>query len=253
MDPASGAAARDLTLRYEWNAASVPPPYHYEYIITIGPGPRGEVTFLPDYSQHDTPAWRVAFDIDPAALEALSDLVERQGVFARRWRRAQSRIVGDSQAWLKAEAAGKAVSVPASLSRRDAESIAPVYQAIRALVPAGPVGRSDDTIPSIPARASGGMTAMSETAGATLRTGRRDTGHPARVHPRAAAAPRAPVRSGLSWAWPWALRASPRSACCWRRPTPCVQSPVHGAGSRGPDRPALGGADQRRHGPRAGL
>ena len=130
-----GTVVRGMTLRFEWNAASVPPPYHYEYVICIGPGPVGDVTFFPDYPQHDPPAWRMPFPVDPAALEALLGLMVRQGVFARKWRRAPRHIVGDSQAWLKAEAAGRIVSVPASLSHRDTESIAPVYQAIRALVP----------------------------------------------------------------------------------------------------------------------
>ena len=129
------AASGKWSLRYEWNAASIPPPDHYEFTIEVSASGRGEVTFYPDYSQHDPPAWREPFAADLAALDDLLALMIRQGVFSRTWRRAEQRAVGDSQAWLKAEAAGKSVSVPAVLSPRDAKVIAPVYQAIRALVP----------------------------------------------------------------------------------------------------------------------
>lgn len=134
MEPASNT---DLSLAYQWNAASVPPPYHYEYVIELGPGPHGAVVFLPDYSQHDPPQWRRPFGIESAAWTRLLALLDRQGLFSRRWRRVPSRIVGDSQAWLKAARGGHEASVPSTLSKRDAEAIAPVYQAIKDLVPRG--------------------------------------------------------------------------------------------------------------------
>ena len=46
---------------YEWAAATVPPPGHYEYTIEVGPGERGHITFWPDYPGPDVPRWEQDF------------------------------------------------------------------------------------------------------------------------------------------------------------------------------------------------
>ena len=66
---------KDLTLQYDWGAGSMPPPYHYEYTIRIGPGLQGEIVFYPDYPGQGTPVWTEPFDADQEALDALYALV----------------------------------------------------------------------------------------------------------------------------------------------------------------------------------
>jgi hypothetical protein len=125
----------DLTLRYEWHEGSVPPPFHYEYTIALEAGGAGTVDFFPDYPQHGVTPWRRAFQASPANVAALLALMDKKRVFERRWHRARRHTVGGSHAYLDATVGGRAVSVPAGLPPRDARSIAPVYDAIRALVP----------------------------------------------------------------------------------------------------------------------
>jgi hypothetical protein len=127
----------DLALRYEWREGSVPPPYHYEYAIRVGPGGQGEVLFYPDYPQHDPPVWREEISAAPEALSGLFALMDRQGVFRRAWREPERHTVGGSHAWLEVTAGGRTVTVPSSLATEQAEAIAPVYEAIRALVSDG--------------------------------------------------------------------------------------------------------------------
>src|SRR5687768_17207155 len=39
----------DLRVEYDWRAGTMPPPHHYEYTVSIGPGTQGKVVFWPDY------------------------------------------------------------------------------------------------------------------------------------------------------------------------------------------------------------
>src|SRR5690554_3169233 len=55
------AVPADFQIEYEWHEGSLPPPYHYEYTIRIGPGAQGEIVFLPDYPSDDTPVWTEPF------------------------------------------------------------------------------------------------------------------------------------------------------------------------------------------------
>nr|WP_290667178.1 hypothetical protein [Ardenticatena sp.] len=51
----------DFTLTYTWAAGSVPPPYHYEYTIIIGPRDLGVLRFIPDYPGEHVPTWSRTF------------------------------------------------------------------------------------------------------------------------------------------------------------------------------------------------
>ncbi|MDP3047318.1 MAG: hypothetical protein Q8O07_07565 [Chloroflexota bacterium] len=124
----------DFTLRYEWREGSVPPPYHYEYAIRVGPGVEGEVLFYPDYPQHDPPAWREDFAVSPEALAAVYALMDKQGVFRRTWRQPERHGIGGSHSWLEVTAGGRTVTAPPALAPDQAKAIGPVYEAIRAMV-----------------------------------------------------------------------------------------------------------------------
>jgi muconolactone delta-isomerase len=140
--PANGStpaatAPPDFALRYEWHEGSVPPPYHYEYRIRVGPGVQTEILFYPDYPQHNPPVWREEVAVRPETLDAVYQLMVRQGVFRRVWRQPEQHSVGGSQAWLEVTAEAKTVAVPAALAPDQAKAIAPVHEAIRALVSEG--------------------------------------------------------------------------------------------------------------------
>lgn len=68
---APGEVPGDFRLRYEWREGALPPPDHYEYTITLGPGSTGEIVFTPDYPQFDPPVWREQFEIEDQGLPRL--------------------------------------------------------------------------------------------------------------------------------------------------------------------------------------
>lgn len=57
----------DFRLVYEWRAGTYPPPYHYEYVIQVGPGDSGEITFWPDYPGENVVPRRLTFHPDLTA------------------------------------------------------------------------------------------------------------------------------------------------------------------------------------------
>ena len=124
-----------VEIRYEWQEGSIPPPYHYEYTIRLGPGLQGEIEFRPDYEFNDPPIWKASFELGAQQLTTLYELMHAQGVFSQEWQPGKGLSVGGSIEWVEGSVGGQAFSIPSELDRADAAAISPVYQAIRALVP----------------------------------------------------------------------------------------------------------------------
>ena len=123
----------DFQVRYEWVAGSMPPPYHYEYTILIGPGPEGQVVFRPDYPGADTPVWTESFVVGDEALGELYSLMSERGVFTTEWSEVRYGTVGGSLEWLRCTAGGEDYSIPCRIE--ESAAVAAVYDAAKALVP----------------------------------------------------------------------------------------------------------------------
>ena len=128
-----GSRPGDFKVQYSWTAASVPPPYHFEYDVTIGPGLTGSVVYLPDYPGADTPTWSAEFTLTEADLDALYQLILRQGVLSRKWREIKNPPVGGDTTGLQVQANGKTVRVHSLVV--DAARLEPINEAITKLVP----------------------------------------------------------------------------------------------------------------------
>ena len=57
MNPISHIKPDDFQVQYYWEVGSLPPPYFYAYTITLGPEAKGEIRFMPGYSNDDPPIW----------------------------------------------------------------------------------------------------------------------------------------------------------------------------------------------------
>jgi hypothetical protein len=110
----------------------MPPPYHHEYTIRIGPGSQGEIIFHPDYLGQDTPVWTESFEVEEEALDALHALVAER-VLGREFAKVEDGPVGGSLEWMSGTVAGEPFRVPAQIE--EPERAEPVYAAIRELVP----------------------------------------------------------------------------------------------------------------------
>ena len=135
MDPeqAEGRPA-DFGLRYDWREGSLPPPYHYEYTISVSPEGDGTIVFRPDYPEHGTPAWDEHFRVAEPLLDKLHKMVLERQVSAASWETApDSAHVGGALEWLEVVAGGERHVVPSDLLHP--EAMEPVYAFIRGLVP----------------------------------------------------------------------------------------------------------------------
>jgi hypothetical protein len=123
----------DFAVVYTWQAGSMPPPYHYEFTIHIGPQTKGKIVFFPDYPSDDTPRWTEIFPVDEQLLSELHGLIMENDLQRREWPEEQIEAIGGSQEWLEITASGKTVKLPSRASSD--EMAAAAYAFIRRLVP----------------------------------------------------------------------------------------------------------------------
>jgi hypothetical protein len=127
-------APPEFSIRYDWIAASVPPPYHYEYRIDAG-ADGGRISFVPDYSMHDPPTWEVSFKVDLHKWLWLYEELVRARCFRPRWSAPRRRRIGGETHLLQISLPGKVFQIPSELTDRDALALQPVFSAVQALVP----------------------------------------------------------------------------------------------------------------------
>ncbi len=123
----------ELVIVYHWVAGSMPPPHHYEYTITLGPGAQGQIAYQPDYAFEGVPVWQEEFALADDALEKLHELMVKADVFTRRWQSVEDRAVGGSLQWLDVDYHGEQYKVPTRV--RETEALETLYRFIRECVP----------------------------------------------------------------------------------------------------------------------
>lgn len=129
------AMPADFAVRYEWGNGALPPPYHYDYTIHLGPGAgTGRVEFRPG---HDSlPVWTETFPVSEAQLRSVYAVFMARGVFDRAWGEGQPMAGGETE-WLEAMAGGQGVTLPSQPRDEDRTALREVYAAVRAVVPRG--------------------------------------------------------------------------------------------------------------------
>jgi hypothetical protein len=124
----------DFCIQYWWREGSMPPPYHYEYSICLGPGSAGKIVFYPDYPMEEPPVWTETFSIDDKVFNELYSSVVEKGLFKKRWTDIEDPPVGGSLEWMEVVAERNRVMVPGAI--KEAQTVADIYVMVRDLVPA---------------------------------------------------------------------------------------------------------------------
>jgi hypothetical protein len=125
----------DFNLVYEWHEGSLPPPYHYEYTITLGPDGQGQIEMLPDYASDRTPHWTETFSVTPAAFDQFYRLLSDKGLFTQRWQAMSDTPVGGGSESLLVTAHGRQISIPPYVILLQTAAAEDMATATRALVP----------------------------------------------------------------------------------------------------------------------
>jgi hypothetical protein len=129
-----GQRPDDFSFCYSWREGSVPPPYHYEYTISVWPIGDGIIVFRPDYPEEGAPAWEERFRVSHARLAELCRRMFEGGVFSTQWEtHPEPGPVGGELEWLEVTARGERYLVP-QLPLHP-EPLRPLYDFIRTLVP----------------------------------------------------------------------------------------------------------------------
>lgn len=125
----------DFNVIYEWQEGSLPPPYHYEYSITIKPDGQGEIVMLPDYDSDTTPYWIEPFTVTSSALDQFYRLLIDKGLFTQRWQAQSDPPVGGSYDSWQVTAHGQQITIPSFVIQTQAKAAEDIATAVRALVP----------------------------------------------------------------------------------------------------------------------
>ncbi len=133
---AVGPAPNDFLATYEWYEGSLPPPYHYEYRITLQADGAGEVTMIPDYPGEGVPVWSEPFSVPRAELDRLYGAMIEEGLFRESWRAMELPPVGGSSERLTVVGEGRMVTIPAFPIPAQEERAAAIIAALRGVVPA---------------------------------------------------------------------------------------------------------------------
>ena len=133
----SAPAARpaDFTVDYEWREGSLPPPYHYEYRMTISPAGKGHIVLTPDYPAAGAPKWTEDFQVAAKQLDQLYQALVQQGLFTRTWQALDPSPVGGSSQTLIVTAGGKRFTVQDYVVADQAAAAKAMYDAVNALAP----------------------------------------------------------------------------------------------------------------------
>ena len=120
-------------ISYSWREGSLPPPYHYEYSIYLGPRSEGEIAFYPDYPNEEPPVWREYFSIDDKALDELYGLIKGRELFTKQWTEIDDPLVGSSLEWMEVIAGEKHLMVPSAIN--ESQVVNDIYNIIKSVVP----------------------------------------------------------------------------------------------------------------------
>jgi hypothetical protein len=133
-DPLDSRPA-DFKVVYDWQEGSLPPPYHYEYTITLAPDGQGQIVMVPDYTFSNPPTWTETFTVTSAQLDQFYRLLIDKGLFTQRWQAQADPPVGGSYDSLSITAHGKQITIPTFVIPSQAAAAEDISTALRALVP----------------------------------------------------------------------------------------------------------------------
>jgi hypothetical protein len=127
---------KDFSLVLEWDTGALPPEYHYQYTITIGPGPQGEFIYHPGYEENPSLEWITKFEVDESDLQSLYTNLKDNNILRNRWESSQP-LLGGQGTRIIIDALGQQYVVPSisEVNPKDRDLIEQTIELIRAFVP----------------------------------------------------------------------------------------------------------------------
>ncbi|MBM4157933.1 MAG: hypothetical protein FJ216_04030 [Ignavibacteria bacterium] len=130
------------SLEYSYYAGSVPPPYHYEYTVTLERELKGTIKYVLGYSEKDVPVYKFNFEFSEEQLNKLNEALESSKVFSEKIAQLPNDKIpiGGSTEHLKIyissdDEEGKIIAIPSFPQEEYKEGIKNLYDVIKKIVP----------------------------------------------------------------------------------------------------------------------
>lgn len=123
----------DFTLRYQWDAGPLPPPYGYQVRITVNPDGSGMAQVR--MNGQNAPVWTEPFRATAEQMDRTYRALCASGVYVTQWSSPDDIPVGGSAWRLVTTANGDRVEIPPYALSSPARSLGGVVEAIEAVVP----------------------------------------------------------------------------------------------------------------------
>ena len=131
--PDTKSVPKDFAFEYKWIAGTMPPPYHYEFLVAMDASGSGTITFWPNYPGRDSKPWVEKFAVTPENRERIYRRMQETAVFGQAWRKVENPPIGGSYDWVDVTANGKKYDLPAFPVER--EKAKALYKDLVALAP----------------------------------------------------------------------------------------------------------------------
>ena len=127
---------KDFSLVLDWDTGALPPEYHYQYTISIGPGPQAEFVYHPGYEATAENTWITSFVISEADLQKLFNYLEQKDVLRNRWATGEL-LVGGQGTSISITAFDQQYLIPgvSEVNREERELIEQLIEEIKSYVP----------------------------------------------------------------------------------------------------------------------
>ncbi len=126
----------DFSLECTWAAASMPPPHHYEYQISISANGAGRLRFIPDYPSHDVPVWEEQFQVPLSRRVYLHTLLREANLLPPPPNQDDDSPVGGASLHLSVTSQGEQADLSAHrLPSEAADRLRDIHKALRDTVP----------------------------------------------------------------------------------------------------------------------
>jgi hypothetical protein len=135
QDPGLATRPDDFSLTYKWQEGSLPPPYHYEYTITVSSAGQGTIVMVPDYPADGVPVWSETFTVEATQMDAFYQLVLTNELFENSWQQKTDPPVGGSSQSVVITAHSQEITIPTYVIESQQEAANRIHSAIEALVP----------------------------------------------------------------------------------------------------------------------
>ncbi|MGD9212915.1 MAG: hypothetical protein PVI90_19175 [Desulfobacteraceae bacterium] len=130
-----GSRPSDFSISYQFTSGSVPPPYYYEYTISVTSSGQGEIVLTPDHAGESVPQWTQSFELNSQALDEIYNLLVSEEAFTSNWQQPTKPRLGAPSEVVQITSQGEQLQIPAQVIKNQMRSKDKVTKAIKALVP----------------------------------------------------------------------------------------------------------------------